>query len=510
MTATEHDDDLTQLLDPLVVRARQRVGQVLREKWRLDVLLGVGGMAAVYAATHRNGNRVAIKMLHPELSINPQVRSRFMREGYVANSVGHDGAVRVIDDDTAEDGAAFLVMELLDGETLEGRRERAGGRLSEDEVLSLTDQLLEVLIAAHAHGIVHRDLKPENVFVTRAGVVKVLDFGIARLREVSNASTATRSGASMGTPSYMPPEQARGRWDEVDARSDLWAVGATMYHLLTGKLVHDGHTANEVLLEAMTKAAPPIAEVAPKVTPAVARLVDKALAFEREKRWLDAGRMQEALRHAYVDRYGAQISTAPKLTVPETVPNRTLADARAEAVEARQPTTAQPVARSKPDVAHEAPRAPSPKEWIEWLVRRTGRRAALAAGGVALGVFGIGLAALSLSRAPATSAASSGGPVTTATAPTASSEPAASPPSAPPAIAATDLPRAEADNAAAPATPPVQTARASPPPPSPSQTTRLQQTPAPAPQPPAPAKPDCSPPYTVDSTGHRHWKAQCL
>ncbi len=316
----------------------------------------------------------------------------------------------------------------------------------------------------------------------------------------------------MGTPHYMPPEQARGRWEDVDGRSDVWAVGATMFELLSGRMVHDGHTANEVLLEAMTKPAPRIVEVAPKVTPAVARLVDKALAFEREKRWLDAGRMQEALRHAYVDRYGAQISTAPKLTVPETVPNRTLANARAEALEPRQPTTAQPVARSKPDAAHEAPKAPLPRAWIKQLVPRGGRRAALAAGGLALGVLGTGLVSLSIFGAPAASATSSGGPAPMVTAPAASSGPAAMPPSAPPAIAATDLPRAEANNAAAPETPPAQTARAAPLP-SPSQATRLPPTPAPVPapqQPATPAKSDCSPPYTVDSTGHRHWKAQCL
>ncbi|HEX4477595.1 MAG TPA: serine/threonine-protein kinase, partial [Polyangiaceae bacterium] len=186
----------TELLDPLLLRARECVGQVLLEKWRLEVLLGVGGMAAVYAATHRNGSRVAIKILHAELSISPDVRARFLREGYAANSVGHDGVVRVSDDDVAEDGAAFLVMELLDGETLEERRQRHGGRLSEDEVLSVADQVLDVLVAAHAKGIVHRDLKPENIFLTRDGRVKVLDFGIARLRELSStASKTTRSGA---------------------------------------------------------------------------------------------------------------------------------------------------------------------------------------------------------------------------------------------------------------------------------------------------------------------------
>ncbi len=332
--------------DPLMLRAQARVGHVLRDKWRLDVLLGVGGMAAVYAATHRNGSRAAVKVLHSELSVNPQVRTRFLREGYVANKVGHDGAVKVLDDDVAEDGSLFLVTELLDGETLEDRRVRLGGKLSENDVLSVTDQLLDVLIAAHAAGIVHRDLKPENVFTTRAGVVKVLDFGIARLRELSTASTATSSGSSMGTPAYMPPEQARGLWDEVDGRSDLWAVGATMFHLLSGRLVHGGRTANEQLLEAMTKQAPPLASVMPTVSPAVAHLVDKALAFDRERRWLDAGRMQEALRIAYYDRTGVPLSTAPRLTVPETVPNRTVPTAEG-AVAARLPTTGAAVSRSR-------------------------------------------------------------------------------------------------------------------------------------------------------------------
>src|SRR5580704_5504658 len=239
------DEDVTTVLDPLLLRARGRIGSTLRGKWRLDALLGIGGMAAVYAGTHRNGMRAAVKVLHPEMMINAEVRTRFLREGYVANSIDHQAAVKVLDDDVAEDGSLFLVTELLDGETLEDRRIRLGGQMSEDDVLAVTDQLLDVLIAAHANGVVHRDLKPENVFTTRTGVVKVLDFGIARLRELSTASTATKSGASMGTPAFMPPEQARGLWEEVDGRSDLWAVGATMFNLLTGRVVHEGRTPNE-------------------------------------------------------------------------------------------------------------------------------------------------------------------------------------------------------------------------------------------------------------------------
>ena len=125
-------DGGTDFVDPATAQARGRVGTTLRGKWRLDVLIGVGGMAAVYAGTHRNGSRAAVKILHAELATNAEVRTRFLREGYVANAVAHEGVVKVIDDDTAEDGSLFMCSELLDGETLEERRVRLGGRLSEE------------------------------------------------------------------------------------------------------------------------------------------------------------------------------------------------------------------------------------------------------------------------------------------------------------------------------------------------------------------------------------------
>src|SRR5262245_6510777 len=168
--------------DAITRRARARIGAVLRGKWRIDRLLGVGGMAAVYAGTHRNGKRGAIKMLHLELSTDGDARTRFLREGYLANRVAHPGAVSVLDDDTAEDGSAFLVMELLEGKSVaEIVEARQGRRLGVSETLRILDQLLDVLIAAHEKGIVHRDLKPENMFLTNDGQLKVLDFGIARV-----------------------------------------------------------------------------------------------------------------------------------------------------------------------------------------------------------------------------------------------------------------------------------------------------------------------------------------
>ena len=278
--------------------AQQRVGQVLRGKWRLDGLLGIGGMAAVYAATHRNGNRVAIKILHPQIAMDRSVQERFLREGYVANSVGHDGAVSVLDDDVTEDGGVFLVMEFLEGETLDVRAARSGGRLPAREVIALTEQLLDVLVAAHAKGIVHRDIKPENLILTTKGELKVLDFGIARLLERVGSTSATKTGSMLGTPAFMPPEQALGYVKDVDQQSDIWAVGAVMFSLLSGKTVHSGTTTNELLIAAATKPVSSISNVLPDLPPIFALIIDRALAFEKKARWGDAAVMLDAIREA--------------------------------------------------------------------------------------------------------------------------------------------------------------------------------------------------------------------
>jgi serine/threonine protein kinase len=286
--------------DELIQQAEARVGLTLNDKWRLDKLLGVGGMASVYAATHRNQKRVAVKVLHGELSRHPDVRARFLREGYLANTVRHSGVVMVDDDDVLDDGSAFLVMELLEGETLDARQTRRGGTLPVAEVLAFAEQVLGVLVAAHEKGIVHRDLKPENLFVTASGEIKVLDFGIARQEEPSSAggprTPGTRVGLVLGTPAFMAPEQARGRWDEVDGRTDLWALGATMFVLLSGRLVHEAETVNEELGLAITAQARALATAAPHVPPAVAAFVDRALAFDKAARWPDAQTMLSALR----------------------------------------------------------------------------------------------------------------------------------------------------------------------------------------------------------------------
>ena len=297
--------------------AEGRVGRTLNGKWTLVRLIDVGGMAAVYEAVHRNGNRAAVKMLHPAFGADDDVRRRFLREGYLANKVGHPGAVVVLDDDTTEQGSVFLVMELLTGESLKTRLERLHGTMPMQEVLELADQLLDVLAAAHAKGIVHRDIKPANIFLPSAGGVKVLDFGLARLRDAQWRATGT--GVVLGTSSYMAPEQARGRSSLVDARSDIYGVGAVMFRALTGQNLRAGATASERLVRAMVEDAPSLAQVA-GIPELLATVVDRALATDREARWADAPTMQGAVREArsFVERLMEQ-STLPQIPIAQAI-----------------------------------------------------------------------------------------------------------------------------------------------------------------------------------------------
>jgi serine/threonine-protein kinase len=187
-------------------------------------------------------------------------------------------------------------MELLDGEPLVARWKAAGYRLPASEALWIADRLLTVLEAAHARGIVHRDIKPENLFLTVAGGLKVLDFGIARQRGVGSG---TMRGIVLGTPGFTAPEQARGEWDVVGARTDIWAVGATLYALLTGRLVHEEqHTAAHLLRVSM-EPVPPVREIDPTVPDAIARIIDRALAFSPQQRFASAAEMRQAIGAAY-------------------------------------------------------------------------------------------------------------------------------------------------------------------------------------------------------------------
>ncbi len=317
-------------------RARERVGTTLCKKYHLDDVIGIGGMAIVYRATHRNQAEFAIKMLLPELSYREDLRTRFLREGLAANSVKHDGVVRVVDDDVAEDGSAFLVMDLLQGSGVDSVWAQHDHKLPMSAAVAIVDQLLDVLDAAHRKGIIHRDIKPANLFLTTDGSVKVLDFGIARVRDAmaSDAQGGTGTGMLLGTPAFMAPEQAKAVSSAIDAQTDVWAAGATLFTLVCGRFVHDGDNGAQLLINAATTPAPPTSTRARDIPAAVAAVIDKALAFDKGARWRSAEEMRSALRDAHQASFGSaptrdaarkalsspSPTDAPSIATQQTVP----------------------------------------------------------------------------------------------------------------------------------------------------------------------------------------------
>jgi serine/threonine protein kinase len=298
--------------DPIAM-AERRVGSALNAKWTIEKLLGVGGMGAVFAAKHRNGTRAALKLLHSKFAQEKDVRERFLREARIANRVDHPASVPVVDDDVSDAGEPFLVMELLEGGTLNELRKSSGGVISLEETLRIFDVVLHLLSKCHAVGIVHRDIKPGNIFITTDASVKVLDFGVARMHEPNSGIEATRHGIAIGTPSYIAPEQALGLGAQVDARSDIFSVGACMYVALTGERLNVARTEAESFVMAATQAAPSIANLAPDLPAEIVACVDRALAFEREKRFQDASAMRsEVLGLLAALRAGQLVRSAPK------------------------------------------------------------------------------------------------------------------------------------------------------------------------------------------------------
>jgi eukaryotic-like serine/threonine-protein kinase len=368
------------LIDDIDQQARERVGTVLSDKWTLERMLGIGGMAAVYEGRHRNGARAAIKLLHPSLSRYSEVRERFLREGYAANKVEHPGAVKVLDDDVIasgpDAGAAYIVMELLDGESLQDRLER-GPQLTETEFLAIAAEVLDVLDAAHGRGVVHRDLKPENLFLLNARTsesdalgererprVKVLDFGLARLLD---GKTITSHGLALGTPSFMSPEQAAGRIDEIDGRTDLFALGATGFRVRTGRRVQEGAGPVELVTKMANFAAPRIRTLAPEVSEPFARVVDRALEFKREDRYPDAASMRDDVRRALKELgepdANARTLFAAEVPAPSVVPISVRPPPPPPPPRAPQPASEPTLEVSESDIAEPsgaaAPREPS-------------------------------------------------------------------------------------------------------------------------------------------------------
>lgn len=278
--------------------ARKRIGLTLNNRWTILDVIDVGGAAWVYRASSGHGLPVAVKVLHQSL-VSTSARSRFVREAKIANGIQHAGVVHVLDDGAIDGRTPFLVMEYLDGETLHTRAVRKGGMLPLKEVMWAVDEVLDVLTVAHKRGIVHRDIKPENIFLTAERRIKLLDFGVARAGDTSNSAQGTKVGTLLGTIDFMPPEQARGEIDKVGVQTDLWAVGATMFTLLSGRTVHDEVLLRDQIRAVTSRPAPPLRSVAPHVPESIAMLVDYALRFDAGERWANARAMRTALVAAH-------------------------------------------------------------------------------------------------------------------------------------------------------------------------------------------------------------------
>ncbi|HEY7190065.1 MAG TPA: serine/threonine-protein kinase, partial [Vicinamibacterales bacterium] len=304
VTASEHSGEflLTPAFDVLARRIAKD-GLSLRRGDRLgayviDQLLGSGGMGEVWRARdERLGRDVAIKVLLPYFSNDAERVRRFLQEARAASALNHSNVLTVYDVGEHA-GAPYLVTECLEGESLRARL--APGRFTVDEAVDIGLQLGRGLAAAHARGIVHRDLKPENVFLTRDGRVKILDFGLAKLHdpatlisETDQTHAQTRHGAILGTVGYMAPEQALGA--EVDARADVFAVGAVLYEMLGGRRAFQGVGPYETLNAVLTQEPLEISTVNPDVPPALSAIVHRCLAKSASDRFTSAADLTSAL-----------------------------------------------------------------------------------------------------------------------------------------------------------------------------------------------------------------------
>jgi serine/threonine-protein kinase len=325
-------------------------GLVIGTKYRIERALGEGGMGAVYLAENTDiGRKVAIKVLHANFAKDPNLLARFRQEARAAAAIGHAGIVEVLDLGSTEDGAPFMVMECLQGMTLGERLER-DRQLPVGVAASILGQVLDALAAAHDAGIIHRDLKPDNIFLCERPlqIAKILDFGISKLQGSEDLGL-TSTGVVMGTPLYMSPEQARGTKD-VGIATDLYAVGAILYHTLVGEPPFNGESYNEVMAQVLTDLPRSVKERRSEVPAALSALIDALLAKSPAARPVSAQATRAALQRAtsggirdtdVLAETQAIMLLAQNGVVPQTaVPARS---ASADALDATQAAGAAPI-----------------------------------------------------------------------------------------------------------------------------------------------------------------------
>lgn len=280
-------------MDEVEVWTHGMVGQTLGGRYRLDAVIGIGAMGSVFRGRHTGLDRdMAIKLLHPQLTANPEMRARFSREASAASKLDHPNCVRVTDFGITDDGHHFLVMDLLQGSEL---AQSLGQPTPSTQALALVDQILAGLEHAHTRGLIHRDVKPENIFLTTDDqgrqVAKLVDFGIVKLQETAPSNQLTQFGIVVGTPQYMSPEQAVGQ--RIDPRADLYAAGVILYALLAGHTPFEGEDPVAVLRKQIREPPPPLPET---IDAPVRAFVSRLLAKQPDDRFPSATEARQAIR----------------------------------------------------------------------------------------------------------------------------------------------------------------------------------------------------------------------
>lgn len=336
------------------------VGTVLDSQYQIEGILGKGGMGAVYRARHiLLGDRVAIKLLPPEMRSNTEWLRRFQREGQAARRFRHPNAVTVYDLRTSSDGTIYLVMEYVEGHTLDAELKKRG-RFSPADALAVLDPIMSVLNAAHAMGVVHRDLKPENIMIGKPStggqpVVKLLDLGIAKLREVAGAektgtTALTMAGQMLGTPYYMSPEQWGELPDdgnsEIDGRADIYSLGIVFYELVAGRRPFGGLTLLELRREHVNVVPKSLRELDSSVPEGFSNAIARAIAKDRSQRQATADELESELRNAL-----AAAGIAPSSSVLSTPGAQPAAPVSEAGAADRRPITA--AERTAPTIVSE-------------------------------------------------------------------------------------------------------------------------------------------------------------
>jgi serine/threonine-protein kinase len=275
-----------------------REGDLLAGKYRVERVLGVGGMGIVVAAMHEQlEQRVAIKFVRNEALGNDEAVGRFLREARAAVKLRSEHAAKVLDVGTLESGAPYMVMEFLEGNDL-GHVLAERGPLPAELAAEWVVQACEAVAEAHAAGIVHRDLKPQNLFLARTvgggGKIKVLDFGVSKSLSTSGVGGLTQTRSMLGSPLYMSPEQMRSSRD-VDARSDVWALGVVLFELLTQRWPFEAETMPELCLKVVTDPPQSLAALRPDVPKAMVEVVERCLQREPDRRYANAAELASAL-----------------------------------------------------------------------------------------------------------------------------------------------------------------------------------------------------------------------